>query len=466
MKVRVISALILSLCIMLSALAFPAYAADSHALETSVTSIMTAGTDGSLTVDEQWTINAFDGDVNEVSLCLALTGDTLLRDKSNLIPNRVSVNRLTIAEGDSQDPTNPTYTSSWTDNHLTITWQINIPMGEFAVLGFNYTIPDAVKSYNGSAWCEVALLSPPGDDFHFRNISISYILPAQISTDSFKVSDSGNLIVTKTTDGVTLTADNLVGNAGALMEMPLDLFDQTKLTIIGDTGMGKKAALVVLVCVFTAIAALVILYILKFRKIFFSYFEKRASDPYMPEVTSEEFNEFLKSQPPAQLLFSLLPEPTNQSDALAVTFLDLYKRGIIRKGKTGYVAADTPGLTAYEMNAVRLFTTDRSRIIADGRRLGLWINRFNNSVRRPGPFDIFIPSKRRLYTRLFAMKRAAQNFNYVSPGEISDSMLRENRFTMFHLFISLIRENKMRSDGFDITPKRKLGNDIFRLLRL
>ena len=103
MKVRVISALILSLCIMLSALAFPAYAADSHALETSVTSIMTAGTDGSLTVDEQWTINAFDGDVNEVSLCLALTGDTLLRDKSNLISNRVSVNRLTIAEGDNRD---------------------------------------------------------------------------------------------------------------------------------------------------------------------------------------------------------------------------------------------------------------------------------------------------------------------------------------------------------------------------
>ncbi len=466
MRVRLFFALVLSMFIMLSAFAFPAYAADSHALETSVTSIMTAETDGSITVDEQWTINAYDGDVNEITLSLPLTGDKLIHDKSSIGLNRVSVNRLTVTQGDNQDPSVPFYTTSWTDNYLTITWHLNIPMSEFAVLGVNYTIPYGVKSYNGSAWFAPELLSPPGNDFHYRNISISYILPAQTSVDNFKVSENGNLIVTKTTDGATLSAENLIGNARALIEMPLELFDQEKLTAIGDTGTGKKAVLVILIILISVLAAVIILYILNYKKIFYSYFEKRALHLDMPDVTDDEFNEFLKTQPPARLLFALLPEPTNQSDPLAVTFLDLYTRGIIRKGKTGYICLNTPNLSVYERNAVSLFTTDRSRIISDDRRLGAWISKFNNSVPRPGPFDLFIPSKRRLYTRLFAMKRLAKNYNYISPGEISDSMLRETRFSMFHLFISLIRENKMRSDGFDITPKRKLGNDVFRLLRL
>ncbi len=457
---------IVTLILLCAVLTVPANAEGFHAVETGVTSIMTIASDGSLTVDEQWTVSAYDGDINEIELSMPLTGDTLILDRTKLNLNRVSVNRLTVAESDAQTSTVPAYTASWVDNYLTIKWILNIPMGEFVVLGINYTIPNAVKSYNNSAWCAPELFSPPVEDYHYRNVSINIILPAQISSDSFKVSENGNLIVTKTTDGATLSAENLIGKARALVEMPLELFNNEKLTVIGDTGSGKTAAYIILTAALVALFALLIIYILQYKRIFYAYFEKRSYATDMPDVSNEEFNEFMKSQPPAQLLYALFPAPTNASDALAVTFIDLYTRGYINKSRNGFTAVSTSGLTQYERTALRLFTTEKSRIIADENKLRIWITKYNNIIPKPGPFDIFIPSKKRLYTRLFVMKRSAKGFNYISPGEISDSILREKKFTVFRLFISLIQENKMRSDGLDTEPKRKLGNDVFRLLRL
>ena len=467
MKVRIRISTILTL-ILAAATAFTlltsAFAEESHAAESSVTAVMTIGADGSLTVDEQWNIAALDGGVDDLTLTLPLQGDDLLYDRTNLTLSRVSVNRLTATEGETGSAASPGYSASWTDGTLRVTWHLGLTEGQAALLGINYVIPDAVKNYNDSAWCAVELMSPPGSSFRYRNASVSVIFPAQTSADSFSVSDNGNMAATKTTDGLTLSAENIMGKAGAMIQMPLVVFNQGNLALIADTDNGSKAAAVILCLIAVILLAAIIFYMLKYKEVFYRHFEKRAAAA-STEVSREEFGEFLKTAPPAQLLAVMMPKMTNESDALAVTFLDFYKRGVIRLGAHSYVAAQTTGLTKFEREALALFTTEKAEIIRDDNRLRAFVKNFNTLIPGPGPFDIFLPSKKLLYTRLFALKRAAKSYNYVSPGEISDGMLRENRYDMFNLFIGLIQESNLRAEGFDAAPKRRSRNDIFLLLR-
>lgn len=462
------TACIIFTILLLSAFLLPitVYGASSSYTVDKVDFNIELNSDGSALISEEWTLTVDENCRECFSRDIFVVDDNFERI-SGMSDLSVSLDGNNCSEENGDVLREGTYFYTESEGKYSVNWFV--PNGGTHTFFIRYMLDDAVKIYNNKAYF---YCRPVNEDSNLicRNVTVKISTPSECFAENFEITDSGSLAGTKDENCVTFFSSNTAGFVKVGISMPEDVFTVSELTHIVDDNSLYIVILSVLGAIAFVVIVLGVFFTVKHEQLIRSYREKRCKKKLLDDSIDKAQRIVFSQISPAELIKTILPDVTNNSDYFIMTVLELYTRGYIKVTSHGFTASENSmtdsckrALDKNEKRIIYLFNNARwEEFISAPKSFYEEIQSFNKNIKYLSILNDFSAKGKKLVRRCFEIKLSAKRFEYITPQEVSDSLFRNEKYNVGDLVIAIINEFSAPSTENEHNDKFKFDMFMFR----